>query len=929
MVISKKLKSLNKKSKILNKKSKILKRKNRKNRITKINKYSKKIKNLKGGAAPPNGILQPLAGSKYDFFEKQESAGCGRHALNNLLGGTYFIKGKLTDSQYTEDEIKNVGLNLSEAKPVNLSKLCKYIAGNTNLALTGTNNYCEESENYDISVLTLGLQVCGFNTENKSGQLFIEEEETDKIKLLGYIINYGGGHWVALKYLNKKYSLVNSTTYTYDSVKNKHDAYINIFNTISEYKKNIDTRNLVNVFIVENRYKQIDIEMLDEVTIKEIEKRNAEIEKRKNEFQNNKKNKIQSTDLNPEMINLIEYYYENVEDTDLLNTIIDKNNILLNIQNKLLEVKNVDSSKKLSLTPYDEFVKYFKLVSVQSPISNIGWGFDGVLHLEVTPLVNNNDSRHPCDNNFESKGHTVQNHKLFDELFQKVIIPLNKFNQCIITANTQLDVIKNYKYEEHKFDKIFKYGIIKSSNKINDLQTKKINYFFDDSNSNIINIYNLWYKGGLSDLQKLYKVIPESIYDIYDHKNNHSDANGTLNPPIVQILKTNENIKILTYNIKYNLNDKSADNVHAILKKTIEVDKVDFICLQEFGYVDTKLYVIKGIQQKFKDTNNITHDSVTFDYETSNKNPFNKLNIKAKSIINNTNYSYVYNIQNPEMQFTFYDKNKYTIKKDKDNKDLIIRGTTSFYTRPFTLIVFINISSNENLILINVHLPHKKNKNKKIMNNDFINRRIIDNINKNNSINATILNYLKKSRVIVAGDFNRTIYSNKKNTNYYSNNSENGSIKDYRDNITLSDHKIDNSAYGLKLFGPSSIDKQILDKKNTNESLNSLINKNNSNDNFKSLIMYNIPINNTTFKKTTCSNLGHIDNVLDSFGLQFKYEYDDNKNASDHIPVLVTLLAAKPVYDLSELQNELINGTISGTSQIPQNLSKPINLCYT
>ena len=545
--------------------------------------------------------------------------------------------------------------------------------------------------------------------------------------------------------------------------------------------------------------------------------------------------------------------------------------------------------------------------------TNIGWDFDGVLHLKVTPLVSNNDSRHPYDNTFKGNGHTVQNHKLFDELFQKVIIPLNTFNQCIITTNKHLDVIKKYKYKENNFDNIFKYDIIKSSNKINDLQTKKINYFFDDSNSNIINIYKLWCNGDLSNLQKLYKVIPESIYDIYDHINNPSNANGTLNPPIVEILKTNENIKILTYNIKYDLNDESAVNVHAILKKTIEVYKVDFICLQEFGYVDTKLYEINGIQQKFKDTHNKDHNSVTFDDNQSNNNPFNKLNIKTKSIIDNKNYSYVYNIQNPEMQFTFYDKNKYTIKKDKDNKkDLIIRGRTDFNARPFTLIVFINISSNENLILINVHLPHKKNKKNNIMNNDFINRRIINNINKNKSINATILNYLKKSRVIVAGDFNRTIYSDNQNSNYYSNNSEYGSIKDYRDNIKLSNHKIDNSAYGLKLFGPSSIDKNILDDKNTNKSLNSLINnKNNSNDDFKSLIMYNIPINNTTFKKTTCSNLGHIDNVLDSFGLQITYDYDDTKNASDHIPVLVTLLAAKPVYDLSELQKELSPNILS------------------
>jgi endonuclease/exonuclease/phosphatase family metal-dependent hydrolase len=511
--------------------------------------------------------------------------------------------------------------------------------------------------------------------------------------------------------------------------------------------------------------------------------------------------------------------------------------------------------------------------------TNIGWDFDGVLHLEVTPLLSNNDSRHPYDNTFEGNGHKVQNHKLFEELFKKVIIPLNTANQCIITANTHLDVIQNYKYNKQDFINIFKYGIINSFDKIKELQTKKINYFFDDSNKNILDVYKSWFKSGLSDLQKLYKVIPESIYDIYDHKNNPSDANGTLNPPIVEIFKTNENIKILTYNIRYDLNDDSAVNVHSILKKSIEVVKVDFICLQEFAYVDT----IPKMDKDGKPT------SKTFDIK--NKKPFDKLNTETGSKINDNNYSYVYNIQDPEMQFTFYDKTKYTILKD-NNKDLIIRGRTNTIARPFTLIVLKNQYTNESIVLLNVHLPHK-NKNNNIINNDFINDRILSYFNGSNK--DIIKRYIKKSRIIVAGDFNRPIYSaDNKKPDYYPNNTVTGKLKYHegtntktRSNITT--EEIDNSAYGLKLF------RGLFD----------------SDDKKKSIILYNIPKDLNTFTKDTYPGLGHIDNVLDSFGLQLKYEYDKRPNASDHFPVLVTLLAAKPIYDLSILKTELSSNILS------------------
>ena len=58
-----------------------------------------------------------------------------------------------------------------------------------------------------------------------------------------------------------------------------------------------------------------------------------------------------------------------LEDTDLLNDIIDKNDILLQIQDKLEEIQLNDSSKKISLTPYDEFVNYYLDFNVGSGAS--------------------------------------------------------------------------------------------------------------------------------------------------------------------------------------------------------------------------------------------------------------------------------------------------------------------------------------------------------------------------------------------------------------------------------------------------------------------------------------------------------------------------------------------------------------------------------
>ena len=595
--------------------------------------------------------------------------------------------------------------------------------------------------------------------------------------------------------------------------------------------------------------------------------------------------------------------------------------------------------------------------------SVFGWDFDGVLHLEVTPMLNNSISRHPYDKTTllaKKAGQKLKNHIVFNNLFENVINKLiTNYNHFIITSKKDKEIIKNYKYNNKKFYSIFK-NIITSANKINDLTTNKINYFFDDSNNHIISAHTAWNAGILPDLQKLYKVFPESVYDIYDHKNKPTDAIGTLNPIMVEVSKYNTNkIKILTYNINHDLKDTvKLKVVNSILKKQMD-DNVDFICLQEFAYLDETKFVHEtnkdGTPKYIPDFDTQTRmpkrDASGKIIYTSKKytkykeEPTNKQNntnhplLHLNTLENDTSkkisaialnkYKYIYNHQ-AEHQFTFYDSEKYEIVIDNGN-ELIIRGRTSLYGRPFTLIVFNNKYTKENIILINVHFPQKVKGANVIRTNDMINNSIcawINNINdqfikipteefdstKNALVKDKVKYYIKKTRIIMAGDFNRSVYSDSTKPNtYYSNKSI-----QHKDKTTgaISQWEIDNSAYGLKLFKGLFSDAKP-----------------------KAVILYNIPLDGNTFSKSTCSG-EHIDNVLDSFGLQINYEYpnDNLNNASDHLPVLVTLLAAKPLYDLNNLPTDIFNAEILETTITPPLLppvftpvlpvNPPISYCY-
>lgn len=127
------------------------------------------------------------------YFESQESQslGCGRHALNNLLGGTYFIK---DDGQ----EITDGNVELLEI-PVSLMSVCRYLV--TKKQVLGSNP-CPTNENYEDSVMMGALRIIGYSAT----PVILEEIQDTPI---GFIANVGD-HWISLRRNGDVYDIIDS-----------------------------------------------------------------------------------------------------------------------------------------------------------------------------------------------------------------------------------------------------------------------------------------------------------------------------------------------------------------------------------------------------------------------------------------------------------------------------------------------------------------------------------------------------------------------------------------------------------------------------------------------------------------------------------------------------------------------------------------------
>jgi len=114
------------------------------------------------------------------FLEPQEKLGCGRHALNNLLGDVYFIQ----DDETKIEDIRQLRI------PVSLQTLCRYIEEKPAID-------CPSDENYSILVLEAALRLFGFEVDSQINPATANALE-DREDTIGFLI-HKPGHWVALK----------------------------------------------------------------------------------------------------------------------------------------------------------------------------------------------------------------------------------------------------------------------------------------------------------------------------------------------------------------------------------------------------------------------------------------------------------------------------------------------------------------------------------------------------------------------------------------------------------------------------------------------------------------------------------------------------------------------------------------------------------
>ena len=154
--------------------------------------------------------------SNETFFENQESLGCGRHALNNLLGGKYFI-----NEYEPKIDINNIG-ELPGKQPIALQTICRYLK-----KLYYVMDDCPDNEYYDINTLMFALALYGF-TLNDSDQYNKNHQDITKRdlqkyfntvaeeNLIGFIIHFPG-HWTCVRKESSNYRYIDSMN-TYHTI---------------------------------------------------------------------------------------------------------------------------------------------------------------------------------------------------------------------------------------------------------------------------------------------------------------------------------------------------------------------------------------------------------------------------------------------------------------------------------------------------------------------------------------------------------------------------------------------------------------------------------------------------------------------------------------------------------------------------------------
>lgn len=140
------------------------------------------------------------------YCQKQESLGCGRHALNNFLQNTVFIKGNKDDKLNFKKDSTGKNIDLYLKNNISLSAICYHVFYLlSRIGIIGNfDSFCDINENYDYNVLMASLGFLGYEVNSSSNLDNMDKND------LGYIYNQGG-HWIAVKKINDdKYRIIDS-----------------------------------------------------------------------------------------------------------------------------------------------------------------------------------------------------------------------------------------------------------------------------------------------------------------------------------------------------------------------------------------------------------------------------------------------------------------------------------------------------------------------------------------------------------------------------------------------------------------------------------------------------------------------------------------------------------------------------------------------
>ncbi len=186
--------------------------------------------------------------AELDFLEKQESSslGCGRHALNNLLGGVNFIKEYNPRLDITSiEELPN--------PPVALQTVCRYLETKSDY-LKGETPACPDNENYHVAVLNAGMRLFGFEEFSQiqsrdPNPLDLLQTALNESTFVGFLVHLPG-HWVSIKKTPSGFRYIDSLDAKNPFNGKLEDIYKNkltTFDVITAYKYTGTTTDLIKV----------------------------------------------------------------------------------------------------------------------------------------------------------------------------------------------------------------------------------------------------------------------------------------------------------------------------------------------------------------------------------------------------------------------------------------------------------------------------------------------------------------------------------------------------------------------------------------------------------------------------------------------------------------------------------------------------------